>query len=78
VEDECTRCWEKMNADIRQTAEEHGVPVAPSYDVINGPNHDQDPSEAGYVMPHTFRVAEAGAQAIADQLRDLGYEPVNQ
>ena len=78
VEDECTRCWEKMNAVIRQTAEEHGVPVAPSYDVINGPNHDQDPRDAGYVMPHTFGVTEAGAQAIADQLRDLGYKPVNQ
>jgi hypothetical protein len=78
VEDECTRCYEKMNAVIRQTAEEHGVPVAPMYEIMNGPNHDQDPREAGYVIPNSVRLTKAGLQAIADQLRDLGYEPVNQ
>jgi hypothetical protein len=77
VDDECTRCYEKINAVIRQTAKEHGIPVAPLHDVFNGPNHDQDPREAGY-MVHTWKLSEAGRQAIADQLRELGYEPVNQ
>jgi hypothetical protein len=76
-EDECNQCLDNLNAVIRRTAEQHGVPVAPMHAVINGPNHDQDPREAGYTG-ETGRLTEAGLQAIADQLRQLGYAPVTQ
>jgi hypothetical protein len=76
-EDQCKQCLDNLNAVIRLIAEQHGVPVAPVYAAINGPDHDQDPREAGYTG-ETGRLTEAGLQAIADQLRELGYAPVTQ
>jgi hypothetical protein len=77
IEDHCTQCYEQMNAVIRQAAKENGVLVAPLADAFNGPNHDKDPVEAGLVVGG-WRLTEAGAQLMAEQLRELGYDPVTQ
>jgi hypothetical protein len=78
IYDECWSCWEAVNESIHRVAAEHGIPVAPVYDAFNGPGHDEDPQDKGYVLTtDTFmgNVDEKGRAVIADLFRQLGYEP---
>jgi hypothetical protein len=74
LEAECMGCWENFTAVIHQAAADHNVPVARVWDAFNGPNHDQDPRDKGYIGSDGIHTSDAGQQAIADLLRDLGYE----
>jgi lysophospholipase L1-like esterase len=56
-------------------AAEFDVPVAPVFDTFNGPNHDEDPRDKGYISVDGAHPSGEGAKAIAELLRDLGYEP---
>jgi hypothetical protein len=76
VYDECMRCWENYNEAIHQAAAARNVPIAHVYDAFNGPNHDEDPRDKGYIGPDGD-TSEAGQKAIADLLRELGYEPLS-
>lgn len=76
IEGECTLCWENYTATIHQAAADRNIPVAHVYDAFNGPNHDEDPTEKGYIGPGGIHTSEEGQQVIADLLRELGYEPV--
>ncbi len=75
VYDECMRCWENYNEAIHQAAAARNVPIAHVYDAFNGPNHDEDPRDKGY-LELEWRTSEAGQKVIADLLRELGYESV--
>jgi lysophospholipase L1-like esterase len=44
------------------------------YDAFNGPNHDQDPRDKGYIGSDGMHTNETGQDIIADLLRELGYE----
>ena len=77
IEKECTCCWENFNNAIHQAAAAYNVPVARVYDAFNGPNHDEDPREKGYIMDDGEHTREAGQKVIADLMRELGYDPVN-
>jgi lysophospholipase L1-like esterase len=72
--DEYKRCWDALNATIHQVAAEHKIPVAEVYAAFNGPNHDQDPRDKGYLGADGIHTNEAGRQLMADQFRKLGYE----
>ena len=78
--DECWSCWEAINEVIHEVATEHNIPVAPVYSTFNGPDHDQDAMDSGYVETegsdrNAGSVNEAGRDVIADLLQELGYEP---
>ena len=76
IEKECTCCWENFNNAVHQAAAAYNVPVARVYDAFNGPNHDEDPREKGYIGPDGEHTSEAGQKVIADLMRELGYKPV--
>jgi len=46
------------------------------YDAFNGPNHDEDPREKGYIGPDGEHTNEEGRKIIAKLFHELGYEPV--
>lgn len=76
VYEECTACWENYNAAIHQAAAAYRVPVARVFDSFNGPSHDEDPREKGYIGDDGVHTTGAGRDVIAELLRELGYEPV--
>jgi hypothetical protein len=77
VYDACLGCWENYNQAIHQAAMEHSVPIARVFDAFNGPDHDEDPRDKGYIRGDGVHTTAAGRQVIAGLLRELGYDPVN-
>ncbi|NJC95256.1 MAG: hypothetical protein C3F07_14220 [Anaerolineales bacterium] len=76
LEVECTRCIENMVAAVHEAAAAQNIPVARVYDALNGPNHDVDPRDMGYIGADDIHTSDLGQQVIASLLRELGYEPV--
>jgi hypothetical protein len=77
VYEECKQCIENTNIAIHQAATAHNIPVARVYDAFNGPNHDEDPIDKGYLCPDGIHTSEEGKKIIAKLFHELGYEPVN-
>jgi len=73
--EEYKRCWEAMSATIHQVAAERKIPVAEVYTAFNGPSHDEEPMDKGYIQPDGEHPSEAGARVIAEAFRKLGYVP---
>ncbi len=44
--------------------------------MMNGPNHDEDPRQKGFILPDGEHPSALGAQYMADLLADMGYDPV--
>ena len=76
IQEECTCCWENFNNAIHQAAAAYNVPVARVYDAFNGPNHDEDPREKGYIGDDGKHTTETGQKVIADLMQKLGYKPI--
>ena len=74
--EENRRCWNDLNETVHQSAAEYKIPVARVYDALNGPDHDEDPREKGYIGDDGLHTNEKGQKVIADLFRKLGYEPV--
>lgn len=74
--EEYKRCWEAMSVTIHQVAAGKKIPVAEVYAAFNGPNHDEDPKDKGYIQSDGEHPSEAGAQVIAEAFRKLGYVPI--
>ena len=72
----CTECYETFNAAVRQAAEAYDIPLVSVYDAFNGPNHDEDPREKGYIGGDGAHTSQQGQQVIADLLSEVGYEPI--
>lgn len=68
------RCFEAVNEAIHEACKKRGIPVAHVYAVFNGPNHDEDPTEKGYISEDGQHTSTAGQAKIADLFRKLGYE----
>jgi lysophospholipase L1-like esterase len=45
------------------------------FDVFNGPNHEEDPREKGWMEGDGYHPNDAGAAAIAEALAAVGFEP---
>jgi hypothetical protein len=73
----CIQCCGTFNDAIRLAAEANHIPLVSVYDLFNGPNHVEDPREKGYIGNDGFFPSTEGAKAIANHLRDAGYEPVS-
>ena len=53
------------------------MPVARVFEAFNGPEHDQDPRDKGYIGGDGVHTTALGRQVIADCLRELDYGFVN-
>lgn len=71
----CLDCYSQFMGAIRDAADNAGVPVARIWDEYNGPDHDENPVDKGFIGPDGMHPSEAGSQATADLLHELGYEP---
>jgi hypothetical protein len=76
IEAECTATFEAASGAIREAADDHGVAMASVYDVFNGPDHDEDPREKGYVASDGYHASLRGASAHAEILHSLGYDAI--
>lgn len=78
MEAECTECWQSFNNPIYQAAVEYNIPVISTYQLFNGLNGEEDPLEKGYLGSDRIHPSIEGTTAIAQQVREAGYEPVSQ
>jgi hypothetical protein len=76
IESECTAGWEGQSAVIGDVADEYGVEMASWYDAFNGPDHDEDPREKGYIASDGFHTSPDGTTVQAEVLHSLGYDTV--
>lgn len=76
VETECTAAWEAWTSVARDVAAEYGVPMASMYDAFNGPQHDEDPVDKGYIGEDGEHPSAEGNAAQVEVLDALGYDPV--
>jgi hypothetical protein len=74
MDEVCTACLSSFADAIRETAAEHGVPVADTMAGFNGKDYMSDPVEAGYIKPDGIHPTDKGAQYIATLLQQTGYE----
>jgi hypothetical protein len=77
IEAECTTAWEAFSQTIRGAAAEFGVPTASMFDAFNGPSHDEDPREKGFIGSDKQHTTDEGKAAMVEVLHALGYDPVN-
>lgn len=71
----CRACWEELSLAGQEAAAAYGVPFAHVFDAFNGPEHDQDPQERE-LFKDGIHPNQAGAQLLAQTLREMGYEPI--
>lgn len=68
---------EEVDAYIRTSAEQNGIPVARVYEAFNGASGREDPVSKGLISQDGFHANDAGHDMMAILLRDLGYAPKN-
>lgn len=73
---ECIQCSKTFSDSIRIAADANHVPLVSIYDLFNGVDHDEDPREKGYIGGFGFFPSTEGFIAIADRIREEGYEPI--
>jgi hypothetical protein len=76
VFESCTECWEYMSDAARRAAQSYGIPFLSRLDAFNGPAHDQDPRQKGFIIRDGIHPSVLGAQFTAELLSHMGYEPV--
>lgn len=74
VEEECTANWEVQTQVVREAAEANGAGFVSLFGIFNGPNHDEDPREKGWMAEDGFHAGEAGLDVVAEALTALGFE----
>lgn len=73
IESECTANWESQFQVVREAAEANGAGFVSVMDVFNGPNHDEDPFEKGWMFD-SIHPNDEGFDIIAELLTAYGYE----
>ena len=76
VEPECTAFWESESEALREAAGDYGVAMVSFYDEFNGPDHDEDPREKGYITVDGKHASTEGVAVQAEVLHDLGYDAI--
>ena len=77
IEAECTQQWELWSGVIRDAAEANGAVMVSTYDLFNGPAHDEDPRAKGFIGPDGEHTTPEGAAAIADAIAAVGFDPAS-
>ncbi len=75
IEAECTEAMEAWNDAIGRAAETGGATLVSTYDVFNGPGHDEDPREKGWIGSDGIHLNGEGKAVIAELLAAAGFEP---
>lgn len=82
IESQCTAWQEAWSSAEAQTAVENGAVMVSIYELLNGPGHDVDPVEMGYVGPteqyptiHWTTPNEVAAEMVVEALVAVGFEP---
>lgn len=73
--DEFSRCAASLDRAVFEMAAERGILVADTGIAMNGPNHDQDPFDKGYLVDGIHENDEGGT-IVAGAFRELGYDPI--
>lgn len=78
IEPECASIMAAMTDVVRETAEANGYTVVRLDDIFNGPGHDEDPREKGWIGADGIHPNADGIPVIADALAATGFEPTAQ
>ena len=70
---DCRSIWDASYEVIGNAASAGGAVFVSTYDVYNGPNHDEDPVAKGYLISDGIHPSDAGAAAMAAALHAVGY-----
>lgn len=74
IEAECTANWEVEMQVIREAAETNGAVFVSFFDVFNGPGHDEDPREKGWMADDGMHANDKGGSVAAEALAAAGFE----
>jgi hypothetical protein len=74
IEQETTAFWEGQSRAIRETAEANGAVFVSFFDLFNGPAHDEDPREKGWIGEDGMHAGVEGGAAAAEALAAVGFE----
>lgn len=74
IESECMANWEILSQVIREAAEASGAGFVSTIDVFNGPDHDEDPVEKGWMKDDLMHANDEGRDIIAELLAAYGFE----
>ena len=77
IEAECKATWDSESEALREAADDYGVAMASFYDEFNGPDHDEDPREKGYIRSDGLHASRDGIAVQAEVLHALGYDAIN-
>ncbi|HLO02511.1 MAG TPA: GDSL-type esterase/lipase family protein [Symbiobacteriaceae bacterium] len=66
----------QINDQIHAQASTYGYQYGKVWDAFNGPNHDTDPADKGWIFIDGLHPNDTGHKVIADLLRGLGYAPL--
>lgn len=75
ITDECTAFQESFTEAVRVAAEAAGVTMVSMYDAFNGPDHDQDPVAAGYIVADGLHLSDKGGVVGGAALAAAGFAP---
>ena len=75
IESECTANMEIQAQVEREAAEANGAGFVSLFDVFNGPNHDEDPVQKGWMMDDLMHAGDEGRDVIAELLAASGFDP---
>jgi hypothetical protein len=59
---------------LREASDELGVTFVSFYDDFNGPEHNEDPREKGYIRSDGYHASTEGSDAQARLFHDIGYD----
>ena len=76
IEAECEATWDSESEALREAADDYGVAMASFYDEFNGPDHDEDPREKGYIAFDGLHASSEGVAVQVEVLHDLGYDAI--
>jgi hypothetical protein len=75
IDKECTADFASESGAIQAATEASGATFVSIYDVLNGPDHQKDPREAGYILEDSGHTTEQGVDVIAATIAAAGFEP---
>jgi len=76
IEAECQATWDSESEALHEAAGDYGVAMASFYDEFNGPDHDEDPREKGYIAFDGWHASTEGVAVQVEVLHALGYDAI--
>jgi hypothetical protein len=74
IEAECASALDALDVVEREAAEAHGAMHVSTLDVFNGPKHDQDPADQGWIADDGMHASESGEDRLVEALVAAGFE----